>query len=276
MFQPDRAYRAASGVAEPGKFLPAQGVIDMAGVLRVPRSRGALSGMLLILLGAWGGLIPFIGPYFHYAYTPATTWTYSSGRMWLEVLPGAVTLVGGLIVLASRSRPLAVAGGWLAALGGGWFAVGGVLAPLWMRDGTAAAGTPVGGTAVRIAEQIGFFAGLSVAIVFMAALAIGRLTVVGVRDAQLAERAAASRDTAAASRAAAARDDEVSDGQPGTRVGTAAPNATSAGAERVTAAPDTAAPDTAAPDTAGGSTTRAQADQETDQAKPSRPAATVR
>ena len=42
----------------------------MAGTLRVRRSRGALSGLLLVLLGIWGALIPFVGPYFHYAYTP--------------------------------------------------------------------------------------------------------------------------------------------------------------------------------------------------------------
>jgi hypothetical protein len=45
-------------------------VIEMAGMLRVPRSRGALSGALLVLLGLWGGLIAFVGPYFHFAYTP--------------------------------------------------------------------------------------------------------------------------------------------------------------------------------------------------------------
>jgi len=259
MFLRGRAYRADSWVAEPDKsFLPAQGVIDMAGMLRVPRSRGALSGTLLVLLGAWGGLIPFIGPYFHYAYTPDTTWTYSSGRMWLEVLPGAVTLVGGLIVLASRSRPVAVTGAWLAALGGGWFAVGGILAPLWMSNGAAAAGTPAGGSAARMAEQIGFFAGLSVAIVFMAALAIGRLTVVGVKDAKLAARAEA------------ARDKEVSQAKPSVRVGTA-PNATPA-----TATPAAAKPAPAAPATAGASTTRATAGQDTDQAKTSQPAGPVR
>jgi hypothetical protein len=256
MFLPDRAYRADSGVAEPGKFLLAQGVIDMAGMLQVPRSRGALSGMLLILLGAWGGLIPFIGPYFHYAYTPDTVWTYSTGRMWLEVLPGAVTLVGGLIVLASRSRPVAVTGAWLAALGGGWFAVGGVLAPLWIKTGTAA-GTPVGGTAARIAEQIGFFAGLSVAIVFMAALAIGRLTVVGVRDAKLAERAVA------------ARDKEVSDARPKVTMGTT-PSATPAATKPAATKP------AAAPTAADVSTTRAKADPQTDQAEAPRPAATTR
>ena len=90
----------------------------MAGTLtlRVRRSRGALSGVLLVLLGIWGALIPFIGPYFNYAYTPARTWDVTAGRMWLEVLPGAVAFVCGVVVLISRLRPVAVLAAWLAAL----------------------------------------------------------------------------------------------------------------------------------------------------------------
>src|SRR4029450_4119930 len=49
----------------------------MAGVLGGPRSRGALSGVVLVFLGAWGALIPFIGPYFQFAYTPGTVWVYT-------------------------------------------------------------------------------------------------------------------------------------------------------------------------------------------------------
>ncbi|HEY2575734.1 MAG TPA: hypothetical protein VGI74_05455 [Streptosporangiaceae bacterium] len=79
-------------------------------MLRVPRSRGALSGLLLVLLGAWGALIAFVGPYFHYAFTPDRAWVYSSGRFWLEVLPGAAALLGGLIVLLAGTRPTAVFG----------------------------------------------------------------------------------------------------------------------------------------------------------------------
>ncbi len=56
----------------------------MAGTLRVRRSQGALSGVLLVLLGIWGALIPFVGPYFHYAYTPDRAWVATSGRMWLR------------------------------------------------------------------------------------------------------------------------------------------------------------------------------------------------
>ena len=75
----------------------------MAGMLRVPRSRGALNGVLLVLLGLWGGLIAFVGPYFHYAYTPDQGFTYTTGRLWLEILPAAGTVVGGLILGGTAS-----------------------------------------------------------------------------------------------------------------------------------------------------------------------------
>ena len=53
----------------------------MAGMLQMRRSRGAFSGFLLVLLGLWGALIPLVGPYFHFAYTPDTAWTYNSARL---------------------------------------------------------------------------------------------------------------------------------------------------------------------------------------------------
>ena len=167
----------------------------MAGMLHVPRSRGALSGALLVLLGLWGGLVAFVGPYFHFAYTPGTAWTYTSGRLWLEILPGIATVLGGLILLASRVRPVAMFGAWLAALAGAWFAVGRVLSPAWNAHGTVALGTPIGGTLHRALVELTYFTGLGVVIVFLAALSIGRLAVVGVRDARLTERAAAEEET---------------------------------------------------------------------------------
>jgi hypothetical protein len=157
----------------------------MNGMLRVPRSRGVLSGLLLILLGAWGALVPFVGPYFHFAYTPDHAWTYTTGRLWLNVLPGAATVLGGLIVLISASRPLAHFGAWLAALSGAWFALGSVIGPTWIGT-QMATGTPVGGSSTRALEQIGFYTGLGIAIVLVAGMALGRFSVIGVRDARLA------------------------------------------------------------------------------------------
>ena len=164
----------------------------MTRMLQVPRSRGAVSGLLLVLLGLWGALIPLVGPYFHYAYTPDSAWTLTAGRVWLEILPGAATFLGGVILLASASRPLAMFGAELAAAAGAWFALGMVIIPLWPAASTLDPGSPAGGTTVlRQLEHLGFYTGLGVVIVFVAALALGRLTVVGVRDARLAERGAA-------------------------------------------------------------------------------------
>src|SRR3954454_2084509 len=64
---------------------------------RVARSRGALSGILLMVLGLWAAFVPFIGPYFNLAYSPRPNdaWHWTAARGWLEVLPGAAAFLGG-------------------------------------------------------------------------------------------------------------------------------------------------------------------------------------
>jgi hypothetical protein len=179
----------------------------MTGIARIPRTRGVLSGLLLVLLGAWGGLIPFIGPYFHYAYGPDKAWQYSTGRLWLEILPGAVTVLGGLIVLGSARRPMALFGAFAAALAGGWFIAGNLVSTLW-NGGVPQAGVPFGTNITRLAlEELGFFTGVGALIVFFAAVALGRFLVVGVKEVAIAERAnAAAADDAAAADGATAAD----------------------------------------------------------------------
>jgi hypothetical protein len=157
--------------------------------LKVPRSRGAFSGLLLILLGIWGGLVPLVGPYLHYAYTPDKVWTVTSGRAWLEFAPAAGAVLGGLMLLASKLRPLALIGAMLAALSGAWFLVGSTLVRFWMRT-PPAQGIPVGGNIAKAAEQIGFFTGLGAVIICLAAVAIGRMSVISGRDIKMAERVA--------------------------------------------------------------------------------------
>jgi hypothetical protein len=160
----------------------------MTGMLRVPRSRGALSGVILVLLGLWGGLAALVGPYFDFAFTPNKAWSFTSGRVWLEILPACALLLGGLILLMSANRATAAAGAWLAALGGAWYVVGGPLSMLWSAADRL--GPPVGGTTRQVIEQMALLTGLGVVAVFFAAVALGRLAVVGVKDARLAEREA--------------------------------------------------------------------------------------
>ncbi len=180
--------------------------IDTRGsTLRVPRSRGALSGILLVLLGIWGAAIPFIGPAFSFAFTPDKAWTWTAARGWLEVLPGAVTLLGGLILLASANRLTASFGAWLGVAGGAWFVVGPQLAGL-LHIGSP--GTPAAtNTGLRALESLAFFYALGALIIFFAAVALGRLSVLSVRDVRFARRreAAAAEARAAEDRAAARR-----------------------------------------------------------------------
>jgi hypothetical protein len=167
----------------------------MAVVARVPRSRGGVSGVLLILIGAWGGLAPFVGPYFRFAYTPDKAWAYTSGRLWLSVVPGAAALLGGLLVASTSHRGVGCFGAFIAALGGAWFIVGAPVIGVAVKSGSISPGTPMTGTLGSLSsadrvflEQFAFFTGIGVLILFLGALALGRFSVVGVRDAALAEQ----------------------------------------------------------------------------------------
>jgi len=145
--------------------------------MRIRRTHGIFGGLLVALLGIWGGVIPFVGPYFNYAYTPDKAWTYTTGRLELEILPGAGALLGGLLIMAARSRYVALFGSLLAIASGAWFALGNVFAPLWTVAGPAG-GPASNGTLMRALEQVGFFTGLGLAIVLVAAAVAGRITAV--------------------------------------------------------------------------------------------------
>ena len=140
---------------------------------RLPRSTGALSGLLVILLGIWGGLIPLVGPYFHYAFGSYRTWHYTSARLWLCILPGAVAVIGGLMLLRSSRRSSGLLGGWLGIAAGAWFAIGPSISLLWHHAGNPI-GAPIGGHTRQAIEWLGYFSGLGVLIAALSAFAMGR------------------------------------------------------------------------------------------------------
>lgn len=156
--------------------------------LSTPRRRGAFAGLALMLLGAWGALVAVVGPLFDYAYTPDAAWTMTYGRWILQVLPGAAVFVGGLVLLVATTRVAGLVGGLLAAAGGAWFVLGPILVALWDPTGTLP-GQPLGTGLRAMVEQIGIFVGLGVVILFLAAMAIGRFTLRGHRDAEAVDAA---------------------------------------------------------------------------------------
>jgi len=144
--------------------------------LAMQRSRGATSGFLLVLLGIWGAIIPFIGPYFGYAFGVTTPWFFTYDRLWLSVLPGIAVFLGGLILGPSANRASGGLGAWLALIGGIWFIVGPVISQLWQVGGPGAPiGAPAGAQGLQILEQIGYFYGLGALITALAGIALGRM-----------------------------------------------------------------------------------------------------
>jgi hypothetical protein len=172
------------------------------GSLHMPRSRGAVSGLLLIILGVWGALIPFIGPYFHFAYTPDQVWAWSTARAWLEVFPGVTTAVGGFLLLVSGNRATAMFGAWLAVIAGAWFVVGRTLASV-LRLGDI--GHPIAVTdAKRAVIEISYFSGLGALIVFLGGAVLARVSVRTARDLEYALENEPAADTSGAFAAPAA------------------------------------------------------------------------
>jgi hypothetical protein len=158
---------------------------------RLARSRGALSGIMLVILGAWGALVPFIGPWFDFAFSPDKAWTWTAARGWYELLPGAVTFLAGLLLLFGTTRATTLLGAWLGILAGAWLVIG---KPLTTELTLGSLGHPTGSTSgLRAVETLAYFSGLGALILFFAATAFGRLSVVTLRDVRVAERREAAR-----------------------------------------------------------------------------------
>lgn len=160
----------------------------MAGYTRTPRTRGLISGLFLFLLGAWGGLGPFVAPYFRYGFKPDQAWAYSSGRFFLSALPGAVTLLAGLTIMVTRGRVIGGSGAVIAALAGAWFIAGASLLSLLPAQDRVTAGQPIqAGSAAATLAQLGLFTGVGMLVLCFAGLALGRFSLAAVRDLTIAD-----------------------------------------------------------------------------------------
>jgi hypothetical protein len=150
--------------------------------LLIPRTRGVVIGLAILVLGAWGALVPFIGPWFHYSFISHQAWSWHTvGRLWLEIIPGAVAFVAGAELVRTANRVSGVFAGWMAAAAGVWFIVGQTVSTVW-NHGVSQAGRPLGSTFLRMIEQLGYFYALGAGILLLAAIALGRMSVVSARE----------------------------------------------------------------------------------------------
>jgi hypothetical protein len=184
------------------------------------------AGLVILIAGLWGGLVPFIGPAFHFALGPNHSWTWTSGRFYLSVLPAIAAVVGGLILLGAGPRLSGKLGALLALAGGVWFAVGPTVSLLWATD---AEGLAHGAKVTRMLEALTYHTGLGVLIATFAAYALPG--VLASRRAAVPAAAAGTATGAGATEAAA-----TSPGYAGARPATREPATATEPATRVQAA----------------------------------------
>jgi hypothetical protein len=88
------------------------------------------TGLLMTLLAAWGGIVAFVGPMFGFRATASSSWQWTTNNWLLHLVPGAVGVLAGIMVLLWASSAAAGArdGLRLAALmalaAGAWFVIG--------------------------------------------------------------------------------------------------------------------------------------------------------
>jgi hypothetical protein len=113
-------------------------VMTDTGVRAAARPIGASGvGVLTALAAAWGGISAFVGPEFGYQPTARQSWLWSTPNWLLHLVPGAVGLFAGLLILglspasgAGRRSGLTFAA-LLAMASGAWFVIGPAVWPLF-------------------------------------------------------------------------------------------------------------------------------------------------
>jgi hypothetical protein len=116
----------ARGTAEPVAAQP-----EHARVPRVGRFGVASAGLLAVLVSAWGGIVPYVGPVFGFSGDGTSSWHWSLSHSLLALIPGAAGVLLGLFVMGAgratvvtRGRLTLAMAGTLLMICGAWFAIG--------------------------------------------------------------------------------------------------------------------------------------------------------
>ena len=156
--------------------------------MKISALRGVPSGILLVLLGAWVAIVPFVGPLFDYSIGSTEAWNWQTGWLWLNVLPGAAAILAGLVMLGTFRRVSIGSAGVLAAVAGGWIVVAPQVSRVW-NDGFPASGAAYGSADRQVLEMLGYFLLSGLLIALIGAFSAGRSSVEAVRDVEVEDRA---------------------------------------------------------------------------------------
>lgn len=133
-----------------------------------------MAGVLIVLLGAWGGIAPFVGPTFGMDGEGSVAWQWNLTHALVNLAPGAAAVFAGLLVMGA-GRALSGAGrlalgGLLAALCGAWLVVAPVAWPALEHMTALGAAPPVR----ELAYWVGYALGPGGLLLALGAFVLGR------------------------------------------------------------------------------------------------------
>ena len=65
----------------------------------------AIGAFVALLLSAWAGLVPYLGPTFGLSADGASSWTWDRAHTFNALLPGALGVIASVFVIAASRRP---------------------------------------------------------------------------------------------------------------------------------------------------------------------------
>jgi hypothetical protein len=117
------------------------------------RVTATVAGALAVVVGAWGGIIPYVGHALHYSADGSATWTWNLQHGLLSLLPGAMAVVGGALLVATawlgRERDSILSALGLTAatvllgLSAVWFLIGSSVWPIYFTGHVLVGASPV-------------------------------------------------------------------------------------------------------------------------------------
>ena len=127
------------------------------------RLTATFAGAFAVVVGAWGGIAPYIGHALRYSADGSATWTWNLQHGLLSLLPGTMAVVGGLLLIAStwarreRDSVLHAVGltgaAALLSLSAIWFLIGASVWPIYFTSHVLAAASPIR----TLADTVGYY-----------------------------------------------------------------------------------------------------------------------
>jgi hypothetical protein len=138
-------------------------------------SLGAV-GLVALVVSAWGGIVPYVGPTFGFSADGVGSWHWNLAHAVVALIPGAigclfaVSLMGHTAAGATLRRVGLTGGGLLAIVSGAWFVIGPLAWPVLVNGGHYfVTSSPLG----ELEYQVGYALGPGLILAACGAFAIG-------------------------------------------------------------------------------------------------------